>query len=89
MGKIDWELRDGARGSVVIRLDTPFSLWLLDRWFRVPDLLFDRLEWWFPRTAPVTRVPCLLYSRWLPWLVEHREFTEYDAVERKVEERPA
>lgn len=81
--KTDWELsRDGDR-AVITRYQTPLGLWLLDRWFRIPDAVFDRIEWWFPRTSPLTRVPCLLYSRWLPQLIMRRDWTDYD-----VEERP-
>jgi hypothetical protein len=53
---------------------------LLDRWFRVPDYIFDRIESWFPWTSPVTRIPCLLYSRRFPELIGWRDFTEYSVI---------
>jgi hypothetical protein len=81
--KTDWELTTKADGTQVLtRYETPIWLWLLDRWFRVPDFIFDRIEWWFPRTSPVTRIPCLLYSRWFPQLVIRRDWTEYDVTKR-------
>jgi hypothetical protein len=73
MVKTDWDLRHQADGRLVLtRYRTPISLWVLDRWFRVPDLIFGRIEAWFPRTTRVTRIPCLLYARWTPELITHR-----------------
>ena len=84
MVKTDWDLSQEADGHLVLtRYQTPLWLWLLDRWFRVPDVVFDRIEWWFPSTSPITRIPCKLYSRWYPELIIRRDWTEYD-----VEPRP-
>jgi hypothetical protein len=81
--KTDWELRQEDNGKLVLaRYQTPLWLWLLDRWFRVPDFVFDRIEWWFPSTSRFTRIPCLMYSRWLPELIVRRDWTEYDATPR-------
>jgi hypothetical protein len=83
MVKTDWELRTEDDGTQVLtRYETPIWLWLLDRWFRFPDLAFDRIEWWFPRTSPLTRIPCLMYSRWLPELIDRRDWTDFDVTER-------
>lgn len=78
MEKIDWVLDEEGGRLVLTRYETPAVLWLLDRWFRLPDFLFDKIEWWFPRTSRVTRIPCLLYSRWLPELIERRNTSEYE-----------
>jgi hypothetical protein len=83
MVKTDWELTNNEGGTQVLtRYETPIWLWLLDRWFRIPDFIFDRVEWWFPSTSPVTRIPCLFYSRWFPLLVMRRDWTEYDVTQR-------
>jgi hypothetical protein len=76
--KIDWDLYDKDGRSVLTRYETPLALWLLDRWFRIPDLVFDRIEWWFPRTSPITRIPCQLYARWFPQMVMRREWAHFD-----------
>ena len=78
MNKTDWELRLEGDREVLTRLETPIVLWLLDRWFRVPDVVFDRIEWWFPGTSAITRIPCVLYSRWVPELIVRQSTTEYD-----------
>ena len=75
--KTDWELTQTDDGYVVARKETPLLLWVLDRWFRIPDSIFDFIEWRYPLTAPVTRVPCLLYSRWYPELVIRQTWTDY------------
>jgi hypothetical protein len=62
----DWEVEETEGGLVISRLETPVWMWLLDRWFRIPDATFDWIEWRFPRTAPITQIPCLLYSRGFP-----------------------
>ncbi|HEY8635677.1 MAG TPA: hypothetical protein VIL81_00300 [Candidatus Limnocylindrales bacterium] len=83
MVKTDWELITEEDGTQVLtRYETPIWLWLLDRWFRFPDFIFDRVEWWFPRTSRITRIPCTLYSRWSPQLIMRRDWTEYDVTQR-------
>jgi hypothetical protein len=77
--KSDWGLSQASDGhKVITRYQTPLWLWLLDKWFRIPDAIFDRIEWWFPRTSRVTRIPCLLYARWFPELVIRCDWTTYD-----------
>jgi len=71
---------------VLTRYETPIVLWLLDRWFRIPDLIFDQIEIWFPRSSPITSIPCLLYSRWLPELIVRRTWTDYDVTVRSATE---
>jgi hypothetical protein len=88
MPKVDWDLHEDRGRLVVTRYEPPVTLGLLDRWFRVPDFMFDRLEWWFPRTSAVTQVPCLLYSRWLPELIGWRDFTEFEVVRSGAEDSP-
>jgi hypothetical protein len=81
--KIDWELTTEADGAqILIRYETPIWLWFLDRWLRVPDFVFDRIEYWFPRTSPITRVPCRFYSRWFPEYVMRRNSMESDLTPR-------
>lgn len=83
MVKTDWELRTEEDGTQVLtRYETPVLLWVLDRWFHIPDFIFDRIEWWLPATGRVTRIPCLLYSRWFPEVVMRRDWTRYDVVQR-------
>jgi hypothetical protein len=83
MVKTDWQLRTEEDGTQFLtRYETPIWLWLLDRWFRIPDFVFDRIEWWLPATGALTRIPCLLYSRWFPELVVRRDWTRYDVVQR-------
>ena len=82
MNKTDWDLHTVEGRLVLTRYETPIVLWFLDRWFRVPDYLFDRIEVWLPRTSPITRIPCLLYSWWLPKLIVRRDWTDYDITER-------
>jgi hypothetical protein len=82
VNKIDLELRPQDGRQVLTRYETPLGLWLLDRWFRIPDLIFDRIEWWLPRTGPITRVPCQLYARWFPELIVRRTWVDYDVIER-------
>jgi hypothetical protein len=81
MMKTEWAIDRQDGRLFVTRFETPLWLWLLDRWFRVPDAVFDRIEYRFPSTAPVTRVPCALYARWFPQLVMRRRFIEYDVTE--------
>jgi hypothetical protein len=81
--KTDWELITEEDGTQLLaRYETPIWLWLLDRWFRCPDVIFDRIEWWFPRTSPITGIPCTLYARWIPQLIMRRDWTEYDVTQR-------
>ena len=83
MIKTDWELKTEEDGTQVLtRYETPILLWLLDRWFRFPDFIFDRFEWWFPRTSPITHIPCTLYSRWFGQIVMRRDWTRYDVTQR-------
>jgi hypothetical protein len=85
--KTDWELIHAEEGLTLVRTETPIALWLLDRWFRIPDAISDWIEWRLPATAPVTRVPCLLYSRWYPELVVRRTWTDYRVVEAPESDR--
>ena len=89
MNKTDWRVRTVDGELLLTRYETPIVLWLLDRWFRIPDFVFDRIEHWFPRTSPITSIPCLLYSRWLPELIGRRNWTKYDITERPEAEEPS
>ena len=83
MVKTDWKLTSEEEGTQVLtRYETPIWLWVLDRWFRIPDFVFDRIEWLFPSTSRFARIPCSLYSRWFPELVIRRDWTEYDITQR-------
>lgn len=83
MIKTDWELITEEDGTQVLtKYQTPIWLWLLDRWFRIPDFVFDRIEWWFPSTSRYARIPCVMYSRWLPEFIVRRDWTEYDVTQR-------
>jgi hypothetical protein len=88
MMKTEWTVDRREGRLVVTRIETPMWMWLVDRWLRVPDAVFDRIEYRFPSTGLVTRVPCLLYARWFPELVMRRRFTEYDATERREVDMP-
>jgi hypothetical protein len=66
----------------VSRIQTPRALWLMDRWFRIPDAISDWIEYRLPATSPLTRLPCLMYSRWYSELVMRQVMTEWDAVAR-------
>ncbi len=50
-------------GNHLYRIHTPVILYLLDRWFRLAEIGFDRLEWRFPWTARITGIPCEMYAR--------------------------
>lgn len=76
--KTDWSLTQHYGRQVLTCRETPIALWLLDRWFRVPDRLFDWIEWRLPMTSPVTRIPCLLYARWTPQLIMRQRRTDFD-----------
>lgn len=69
MDKTDWELRPEGDRMVLTRYETPLGLWLLDRWFRFPEAIFDWIEWRYPRTAAITGIPCRLYARCYPELI--------------------
>jgi len=84
VNKTNWDLQTVDGRLVLTRYETPIVIWLLDRWFRIPDFVFDRIEVWFPRTARLARIPCLLYSWWLPKVIVRRTFTDYDVEERSV-----
>jgi hypothetical protein len=85
VNKTDWYLRAVDGRLVLTRYEPPIALWMLDRWFRIPDWVFDLIEWKFPHTSSITRVPCLLYSRWLPKLIVRRKWSNYDVTERSDE----
>jgi hypothetical protein len=68
MRKIHWHLGEEDGRPILTRTEMPLALWLLDRWFRIPDFVFDRIEWWWPRSSSITKIPCLMYSRWYPIL---------------------
>lgn len=51
-------------GDRVYRIRTPVVLYALDRWLRGAEFVFDWIEWRFPRTSRLTRIPCTLYGRW-------------------------
>jgi hypothetical protein len=77
--KTDWEVIERADGTFMLtRWRTPLWIWVLDRWLRIPDFIFDRIEWWFPRTTRITRIPCILYSRWTPERIIRQEWTAFD-----------
>jgi hypothetical protein len=82
--KTDWGVTQTEDGLVVEHRETRLTLWLLDRWFRIPDAIFDWIEWRFPATASVSKVPCLLYSRWFPELVVRQIWTEYRVADGSV-----
>ncbi|HTS15406.1 MAG TPA: hypothetical protein VMH24_07045 [Candidatus Sulfotelmatobacter sp.] len=76
--KTDWDLRQRDGQRVLTRRETPMALWLLDRWFRVPDRLFDWIEWRFPMIARISRIPCVLYATWSPQLIMRQRWTAFD-----------
>jgi hypothetical protein len=83
MRKTDWHLSEADGHQTLTRTDMPLGLWLLDRWFRIPDFVFDRIEWWWPRSSFATKIPCLLYSRWYPILAENSPWRRYDVTESR------
>ena len=77
MQKTDWNIVEIDDRLVVSRVETPLGLWLLDRWFRIPDAMFDWIGWRVPRTSRLTRLPCLMYARWFPELVVRQTSTDF------------
>ena len=70
-------------GGTVYRIRTPVLLYVLDRWFRGAEIVFDRIEWRWPRTSPISAIPCRMYGRWSALRAQHEDIDRLELADRR------